>query len=670
MSLLKGINYQNRSLAQRLSFWFLFLVITPLLISSLVIDRIAIESIHHKTIQAMEVNVKQKALALESFAFERTTSAAVIGRIDELAQDAEILQFSKTGSPEYIAAKRRIRAFSDYFVPAQGFANLIVFCPKGYNLFQTIPGFNIGENIFQGPLKDSSLAASVRRSHLLIQPVISDFSVYSGIAEPIAFTTAPIIKEDGHIAGYVALQIDTHKLFDIVTNYDGLGSTGDTIVGALEGNHIHIVAPMRNIQMAPFKVGVERGDHRGIGIQHAMTGDMGGGEVINVEGRSVLASWAYVPTFRWGISVQQDLNEAMHIAYEQRKVMLMVILGIMLPALLTALFVSRSISRPIATAVETTEKVAAGDLTVSIKSIHQDETGKLLNAVGRMVDHLNSLISQVRRSTQDLSITALSLSKMSQTQNEQVNKLSFTSTDIANATKLISETSEDLLQTMDGITEAADQTGTLANTGKTALSELEVTMGILSDATKSISARLSHIDGRTKGIDRMTNTINKIADQTNLLSLNASIEAEKAGEYGLGFAVLAREIRRLADQTAEATVDIDQIVTEMRDAVLGGVVEMEQFSEKVNRSVIDASLIGSQFTDIINHVNALLPQFVVVHDGMRLQSSEAHQISDSMIELTNSARISLEALEQTTTATHKLGEAINVLNAEIAQFKL
>jgi len=103
----------------------------------------------------MEVNVKQKALALESFAFERTTSAAVIGRIDELAQDAEILQFSKTGSPEYIAAKRRIRAFSDYFVPAQGFANLIVFCPKGYNLFQTIPGFNIGENIFQGPLKDS-----------------------------------------------------------------------------------------------------------------------------------------------------------------------------------------------------------------------------------------------------------------------------------------------------------------------------------------------------------------------------------------------------------------------------------------------------------------------------------------------------------------------------------
>ena len=69
-------------------------------------------------------------------------------------------------------------------------------------------------------------------------------------------------------------------------------------------------------------------------------------------------------------------------------------------------------------------------------------------------------------------------------------------------------------------------------------------------------------------------------------------------------------------------------------------------------------------------MNALLPQFVVVHDGMRCQSSEAHQISDSMIELTNSARISLEALEQTTTATHKLGEAINVLNAEIAQFKL
>src|SRR5207245_2721664 len=111
----------------------------------------------------------------------------------------------------------------------------------------------------------------------------------------------------------------------------------------------------------------------------------------------------------------------------------------------------------------------------------------------------------------------------------------------------------------------------LADAGRVGLRQMEETMRQLSDATGSISAKLRTIREKAGGINLVVTTITKVADQTNLLSINAAIEAEKAGEAGLGFLVVAREIRRLADQTAVATLDIEQMVRQMESAVAAGV---------------------------------------------------------------------------------------------------
>jgi methyl-accepting chemotaxis protein WspA len=98
-------------------------------------------------------------------------------------------------------------------------------------------------------------------------------------------------------------------------------------------------------------------------------------------------------------------------------------------------------------------------------------------------------------------------------------------------------------------------------------------------------------------------TIARVADQTNLLSLNAAIEAEKAGEYGRGFSVVATEIRRLADQTAVATYDIEQIVREIQSAVAAGVMGMDKFSEEVRRGMSEVTQVGDQLSQIIGQVS-------------------------------------------------------------------
>ena len=331
---------------------------------------------------------------------------------------------------------------------------------------------------------------------------------------------------------------------------------------------------------------------------------------------------------------------------------------------------TRRVARPLQEAVVAAERVASGDLTVDLAVTGTDEVSQLMHGLSQMVDYLNSLIGQVQRSTIELVSTANSLSAMSRTQSEEVNNLGSTTTEIAAATQEISATSEELLNTMAGLTQVAEHTTELANVGQTSLGDMEQAMRTLAEATQSISGRLGLINERATTIGSVTTTIAKIADQTNLLSLNASIEAEKAGEYGLGFAVLAREIRRLADQTAVATLDIEQMVREMQEAVTGGVMEMDKFAERVNHSVADTHAIGLRFGEIIQQVQVLLPQFEAVHEGMRSQSAGARQIRDAMVSLTESVRVSARALEQTTSATQRLEGAIEVLRNEIALFKL
>ncbi len=665
-----GLGIQHRTLATRLVFWFSVLLLVPMLIISVAIDRVSNRALQEDVLEKLGMVARDKASSLEILAYDRTRSAAMIGRIGRIGTAAIMLANPKTTEKERIEQVEAMGRLTSLYASNLGFLDVIVVCPKGNVLYQSSNRFDLGSSLVNGPLRDSPLGQLVKRSLTLLEPAISDFDVYPGSELPQGFVSAPIIQEDGTKAGLVILQINDKEIIDILTNYTGLGRSGNVIVGALKGELIHVVTPIRGRPDASFKLTVGVGAPYGSDIQNAVIGNLGGGRVRSVLKTDVLASWIYVPSFRWGIAIEQNFSEATDMVDDQRVALFGAVAAIITPILLIALMVARSISGPIRTAVQAAERVAAGDLSGDLSAYGSDETSKLLNALGKMVNDLNSLISQVQRSTIDLVSTANSLSAMTRTQSDEVKNLGSTTTEIAAATKQISATSEELLQRMTRISTVTDHTQELANSGQTAIGTMETTMRSLSDATHSISDRLAQISQKTNIIGTVTTTITKIADQTNLLSLNASIEAEKAGEYGVGFAVLAREIRRLADQTAVATLDIERMIREMQDSVTGGVMEMDKFSEQVNRSVSDTHLIGERFGTIIQLVQDLLPQFEAVHEGMRSQSAGAREIRDSMVSLTESVRVSAHSLDETRAATHRLEAAIDELRSEISAFRL
>jgi methyl-accepting chemotaxis protein WspA len=284
--------------------------------------------------------------------------------------------------------------------------------------------------------------------------------------------------------------------------------------------------------------------------------------------------------------------------------------------------------------------------------------GYFMNTFNRFISTIgvkvNSLVQEILATTQD--------------QEASARETVATTTEIGATAMEISTTSRELVKTMSEVTEVAQQTAQFADNGQADLKRIEETMGRFTEAVKSINTKLALINDKSSNINQVITTITKVADQTNLLSLNAAIEAEKAGEYGRGFAVVATEIRRLADQTAVASNDIEGIVKEMQSAVSSGVMGIEQFAEEVRRGTDEIKQIGYQLSEMLLQVRELFPRFERVNDGMRAQSTGAEQISEALVQLSDASRNVLESLQRSKVSSQQLDQVWDKLRDGISRF--
>lgn len=313
---------------------------------------------------------------------------------------------------------------------------------------------------------------------------------------------------------------------------------------------------------------------------------------------------------------------------------------------------------------------ADGDLTGHITIDGNDAIASLGRGVQQMINSLNALVTQVQHSGLQLVSSATSIAATSKQQEATVAEQAATTNEIVTTATEISATSKELVSTMNEVSSVAAGAASAAENGRVGLNKMESTMKHIVDAAGSISSKFEVLNEKANNINTVVTTITKVADQTNLLSLNAAIEAEKAGEYGFGFSVVAKEIRRLADQTAVATLDIEQMVKEMQSAVSSGVMSMERFSEQVRHSVNDVREVSAQLTQIIEQVQALTPRFETVHHGMQFQAEGASMINQSMIQLNEAAHQTVDSLKESNSAIMQLNVTAHDLQSGVIKFKV
>jgi methyl-accepting chemotaxis protein WspA len=294
----------------------------------------------------------------------------------------------------------------------------------------------------------------------------------------------------------------------------------------------------------------------------------------------------------------------------------------------------------------------------------------LTAAFDAMIHSLASLLNQVRQSGIKVTSTSTAISASTRQFESTVNQQAAATNQTAATSREISTRSHEANDEVEEATAMTAGTTELAEQGRRSLEVVETDMRRLMDAAGLINDKLGDISQNAAGISGIVETITKVADQTNLLSLNASIEAEKAGEYGLGFSVVAGEISRLADQTAVAAMDIEEMVAEMRETVAGGVREVEGFVEDFKSGVGEVNRINRQIADIIDRVKALEPKFEAVRAAVHAQSGGAEDISAAMGQLADSATQTKDSLDDLNQAAQDLAEAVRGLNQEVSRFEI
>jgi methyl-accepting chemotaxis protein WspA len=333
-------------------------------------------------------------------------------------------------------------------------------------------------------------------------------------------------------------------------------------------------------------------------------------------------------------------------------------------------FLLRAIMSPLNHLLTATDIASKGDFTQRIELDQRDEFGTLADAFNRMIAELNGLIDQVQKSAIQVNASVTQIGATSNEQQATATEIAATTTEIGATSREISATSKELVNTMNEVSAVAEQTANLAGSGQLGLARMEATMQQVTEAAAAINAKLVVLNEKASNINQVVTTITKVADQTNLLSLNAAIEAEKAGEAGRGFAVVATEIRRLADQTGVATYDIGQTVKEIQAAVAAGVMGMDKFSEEVRRGMRDVQQVGEQLSQIIHQVQTLAPRCVAVSEGMQAQATGAEQISEALAQLTEASQQTVESLGQSNEAIGGLSGVANGLRTSVSRFKL
>lgn len=350
---------------------------------------------------------------------------------------------------------------------------------------------------------------------------------------------------------------------------------------------------------------------------------------------------------------------------------IMVIASILLSLFITitlAVIITRSIILPIASAVAATETVAAGDLTQQIDVQGKDEPARLLAAIARMQNSLRSAISQISDSaiqlaaaTEELHAVAEDSSRNLQSQNGEIQQAASAITEMSAAV-------DEVARNATGTAEASNQSARLAHEGR---DKVQHTVNTIENMTHVFAKTAQQVEGlaeESKDIGKVLDVIRAIAEQTNLLALNAAIEAARAGEAGRGFAVVADEVRALAHRTQVSTREIEGMISKVQAGTQATVDSMRGSVEHAYQALEIANQAGIALEDIYKQVGKISERNLLIASASEEQAAVAREVDRNIVNISDFSTQSAAGANQTSASAQELARLATGLNSLVARF--
>jgi methyl-accepting chemotaxis protein len=531
----------------------------------------------------------------------------------------------------------------------------------------------------------------------------SDFSPYApAFNQQAAFLSTKILS-GGFPAGILIFQLTSDAINSIMTNDNswekiGLGVSGETyLVGAdkvmrsikrafVENPEDYIrelqsdgadTATIDAIRATQSTVGRIESYHGGIGLEQALAGESGSEIYFNAKNERILSAYAplNIPNLNWAVVTEIEEREA-NASVDQlsdRLIKLSAIAAIVMTAvsvLFGWLFTTRLV-RPIDKLAEEINHIEShSDLSFIISGHASDITIDIVNSMNKMLRKIHGIVSKVASNSVTLSEAAASIDHISAHSYQSIEKQMIETDNISSEISIMADTVQQMSSNADAANKTALAANEHANSGHEIVNSTTRSVGKLGDEVNRAAKVIEELAQNSTNVGSVLNVISSIAEQTNLLALNAAIEAARAGEQGRGFAVVADEVRTLASRTQESTTEIKQIVDTLNTCAANAVEAMNNGLEQSEKSTNRATQTTEALQSIVESIGQVttLNQQIEQQTGKQREATES--VSQRISTIREIAKTNTEGAQQTRQVSEEINNLTTDLQKAVEQFKL
>jgi methyl-accepting chemotaxis protein len=367
---------------------------------------------------------------------------------------------------------------------------------------------------------------------------------------------------------------------------------------------------------------------------------------------------------------EDEYSKSTRIYATSRTMIIGVLVVCIVTGLVLAYVIARMIAVPLAAGAEVAGRIADGDLTARVEVTSHDETGQLMAAMKHMVDNLRDMITK----TVDISTGIASASNQLHSTSAQIatgaEEVASQTNTVATASEEMSATSTDIASNCSMAAEASRKTADSATAGAAVVQETITGMGVIADRVRETSKTIEALGSRSDQIGAIVGTIEDIADQTNLLALNAAIEAARAGEQGRGFAVVADEVRALAERTTKATREIGEMIKAIQKETQEAVKAMEVGVHEVEKGAVSSQKSGKALEEILERINEVTMQVNQIATAAEEQTATTGEVTSNIQQITEVVHQTARGADETASAAAQLATQAQELQNLVSRFRL
>jgi methyl-accepting chemotaxis protein len=480
---------------------------------------------------------------------------------------------------------------------------------------------------------------------------------------PASFIAKPVSVE-GEIIGYMIFQLPydhINKIINFNNEFElaGMGQSGlATLIGQdmFMRNDNRFIKKISKKNSAVAKSGTTIGVFKVKSEIAKMAVNGQSGTSVNkdaVNGKKVIVAYRNIQVFdtSWGLIVKKEYNEAMAGSFELRNMIIIISVVLTILSVAITLFVMNTIVvKKVKGLTSTTQNIATGDgdLTQRIPVTTQDEIGELTKYFNQFIENVHQIVKDVQLAANSVASGTTELAATTEELNVTFNDQSANVTSVASAMEELNATTAEISESSANALDKARESSEITENGKLKIEESVSKIQDIVEQTQMLGETVKGLSESSAQIADILNVINDIADQTNLLALNAAIEAARAGEAGRGFAVVADEVRKLAERTQSATGEISGIISSFKSDTESAARNMAQAEKSVNEGVDIMTETKSVFDDIVTSVSEIDHANNSINNAIEEQMTTIGSVTAEIQGLASSIEESSNAISEVT----------------------